>query len=49
MVDEEYKVWLLETNGSPGLDSPHDGCKRLVPLMLDEIFRIFVDPIFPPS
>ena len=46
MIDEDFKVWLIEVNTGPYLGTPNSWAKKVVPEMLDEMFAITVDPIF---
>ena len=51
MVDSAFHVWLLEVNTNPCLALSSAYLARLIPDMLDNAFRIAVDPYFqePPS
>lgn len=49
MLDEDFRVWLIECNTNPFLGTPNDYMKQLVPQMLDDVFRLVVDPVFPPQ
>ena len=49
MLDEDFKVYLIEVNTNPALnfsDSPL--LARLIPTLLDNTFQLVVDPLFPP-
>ena len=48
MLDEDYKVYLIEINTNPCLETGCNLLSRLIPNMLDNAFRIALDPIFPP-
>mmetsp|Transcript_5797 Transcript_5797/g.10331 ORF Transcript_5797/g.10331 Transcript_5797/m.10331 type:complete len:145 (-) Transcript_5797:22-456(-) len=48
LVDEDFKVWLLEVNTNPCLEL---GCcllSALIPNMLDNALRVALDPLYPP-
>jgi len=47
MVDEEFKVWLIEVNTNPCLALSSAYLARLIPAMLDNAFRIVLDSHFP--
>lgn len=49
LVDEDFRVWLIEVNTNPYLGTPNEYMRYLVPAMIDEMFRIVLDPIYPPS
>ena len=49
MIDERYKVWLIEININPYLGRPNQYIKVLLPNMIDELLRIVVDPYYQPS
>ena len=46
MIDSHFKVWLIEINTGPYLGMPNDWAKKVIPEMLDELFKITIDPIF---
>ena len=47
MIDEEFKVWLIEVNTNPCLSLSSAYLARLIPAMLDNAFRIVLDSHFP--
>jgi tubulin monoglycylase TTLL3/8 len=47
MIDENFKVWLIEVNTNPCLDTSCIILARIIPAMLENAFRIAVDPLFP--
>ena len=47
MVDEQFKVWLIEVNTNPCLALSAPYLARLIPAMLDNALRVAVDPYFP--
>jgi tubulin polyglutamylase TTLL1/tubulin monoglycylase TTLL3/8 len=49
MFDSEFKPYLIEVNTNPSLDLPSPNLCRLIPSMLENSFRIAVDPLFPPN
>ena len=46
MIDEQFKVWLIEVNTNPCLELSSAYLARLIPNMLENAFRIAVDPYF---
>lgn len=49
LIDEDFRVWLIEVNTNPYLGVPNSFIKVLLPNMLDDMFRIVSDPTFPPK
>ena len=48
MIDEDFRVWLIEVNTNPYLGKPNKWTQKFVPEMVDEMFQIVLDPIYPP-
>ena len=48
MLDKDFKAWLIEINTNPCLDTSCIILKHLIPKLLDDTFKICVDPLFPP-
>jgi len=48
MIDEEFKVYLIEVNTNPCLETACPLLARLIPAMLENVLRLVVDPLFPP-
>jgi hypothetical protein len=48
MFDDQFKPYLIEVNSGPLLDNSPPLLSRLVPSMLENTFRIAIDPLFPP-
>ena len=49
MIDEDFRVWLIEVNTNPYFGIPNQYITDLLPKMLDDFTRIVVDPIYPPN
>ena len=49
LVDEDFRVWLLEVNTNPYLGIPNEGIAKLLSGMLNHMLQIVVDPYFPPA
>lgn len=45
MVDESYKVWLIEVNTNPAIEECSAVLKALIPRMLDDLFKLTLDRI----
>lgn len=37
MLDEDFRVWLIEVNTNPYLGQPNQWAKQFVPNMIDEL------------
>lgn len=48
MIDDKFKVYLIECNTNPCLELSCPLLARIIPQMLDNAFRLAVDPLFPP-
>ena len=49
MFDTKFKPYLIEVNSNPSLECSSTLLTKLFTQMLDNTFRIAVDPLFPPS
>lgn len=57
MIDQNFKVWLIEENTNPALEICCTLLSRIIPSLIDNVFRYYniyytyriaLDPIFPP-
>ena len=48
MIDEAFKVYLIEVNTNPCLELSSPLLARLIPSMIENALRLVVDPLFPP-
>jgi tubulin--tyrosine ligase len=48
MLDEDYKVYLIEVNTNPCIETTCPLLQRVITDMLDSGLRIALDPLFPP-
>jgi hypothetical protein len=48
MLDEDFRVYLIEVNTNPCLELCCPLLSRIIPNMLDNSVRLVVDPLFPP-
>jgi tubulin monoglycylase TTLL3/8 len=49
MIDSDFKVFLIECNTNPCLEIQCPLLARIVPELLDNSFRIAIDPLFQPG
>ena len=49
MIDNDFKVWLIEVNTNPCLELSCSYLAKLIPEMLENAFKIALDPIFSPQ
>jgi len=47
MIDENFKPWLIEINTNPALTMCCGILKRIIPGLLENVFRLVIDPLFP--
>jgi hypothetical protein len=48
MIDQNYKPWLIEVNSNPCIETSSSVLTKLIPNVIDNAFRIALDPFFPP-
>jgi hypothetical protein len=48
MIDENFKVYLIEVNTNPSLEICCPLLARIIPELLDNSMRIAIDPIYQP-
>ncbi len=48
MIDESFKPWLIEINTNPCLQTSSPVLERIIPNLLQDVFKTSIDPIFPP-
>jgi len=46
MIDDQFKVYLIEANTNPNLEVCSPLLARIIPELLDNSFRLGVDPLF---
>lgn len=49
LLDEDFRIWLIEVNHNPFLGTPNNYMKGLVPRMIDDMLKIVVDPVLKPN
>ena len=48
MIDEDFRVWLIEVNTNPYLGIPNKYIEGLLPKMLNDLLEIVLDPYVEP-
>lgn len=46
LIDEDFRVWLIEVNTNPYLGMPNSYIKGLLPKMMDDLFELVLGPVF---
>ena len=46
MIDEDFRIYLIEVNTNPCLEASCPLLARIISEMLDNTLRISVDPLF---
>jgi hypothetical protein len=49
MIDTDFKVYLIEVNSNPSLETGCPLLYRLIPEVLDNTYRFCLDPHFQPA
>ena len=49
LLDEDFRIWLIEVNYNPYLGTPNAFMKDLVPKMINDMLKIVLDPVIPPQ
>ena len=47
IIDEAFKVWLIEINTNPCLEESSKLLRTILPRMIDDALKLTVDQIFP--
>ena len=47
ILDEDFNQWLIEVNTNPCLEESSGLLKRLLPRMLEDMFKLTIDMTFP--
>jgi hypothetical protein len=48
MIDEDFQPWLIEVNTNPCLELCCPHLQRIIPAVVENVFRLCLDPLFPP-
>ena len=46
MIDEDFRVWLIEVNTNPYIGIHNKTLKHVVPDMFSDMFKIVLDPVY---
>jgi hypothetical protein len=49
LIDEDFRVWLIEVNTNPYLGIPNEWIEGLLPKMLDDMMALMIDVYLPPK
>lgn len=49
LIDEDFRVWLIEVNTNPYFGIANEYIADLLPKMIDDFTKLVVDPIYPPK
>ena len=47
IVDEDFNTWLIEVNTNPCLEESSNLLKEMIPRMIEDMFKLTVDVVFP--
>lgn len=49
LLDEDFRVWLIEINTNPYLGTPNKEMEILVPKMMNDLFSLVLDVHYAPG
>jgi hypothetical protein len=49
LLDEDFRIWLIEVNYNPFLGTPCEFMRTLVPNMINDMLKIVLDPVLKPK
>jgi hypothetical protein len=49
LIDEDFRVWLIEVNTNPYFGVPNVYIADLLPKMMDDLLDLILDPVYPPT
>lgn len=49
LLDEDFRIWLIECNTNPYLGAPCKHMQTMVPEMMNDMFKLVVDPVYGPK
>lgn len=48
LIDEDFRLWVIEVNTNPYFGVPNSFIADLLPKMMDDLLQIVVDPVYAP-
>ena len=48
MIDEDFRLYLIEVNTNPCLETSSPLLQKLIPDLVDSGLKIALDPLYPP-
>jgi hypothetical protein len=48
LIDEDFRLWLIEVNTNPYFGVPNTFIADLLPKLMDDLLQLAIDPTFPP-
>ena len=49
LIDEDFRLWLIEVNTNPYFGVPNTFIADLLPKMMDDLLDLVLDPVYPPE
>lgn len=49
LIDEDFRLWMIEINTNPYFGVPNNYIADLLPKLMDDLLDIVVDPIYTPD
>ena len=49
ILDDQFRPWLIEVNTNPSLELNSPVVERIIPQMVENVFRISVDAVYQPN
>lgn len=49
LLDEDFRIWLIECNTNPYLGAPCKFMETMLPQMMNDMFKIVLDPVYGPK
>jgi hypothetical protein len=46
LIDEDFKLWMIEVNTNPYFGIPNNYIDKLLPKFMDDLLDIVIDPIY---